>query len=171
MKLKSFIAVAALVFLAACSTTYRATDTGVVIPADAQRAFDDQYPNVTNVVWRSYSPNVVILNDWELSGWEVMEADDYTVEFYMDGEKHYAFYDQYGNWIGTAYVVNDYGTLPSSITNTINSQYSGYSISSVNKEYHKDRTAYEIVMKNSDSKVVLLMDLNGNIIKSKMKPL
>jgi hypothetical protein len=32
-------------------------------------------------------------------------------------------------------------------------------------------TAYEVTLKNSDSKVVALVDANGNIIKYKKKPL
>ena len=112
MKLKTFIAVAVIALFTACSSTYSATDTGVVISTDASRAFDLQYPTATNVVWSSYDPNVVILNDWELAGWTVIDADDYVVQFDMDNEKYYAWYDKNGEWIGTAYVVNDFTTLP-----------------------------------------------------------
>jgi hypothetical protein len=39
----------------------------------------------------------------------------------------------------------------------------------VNKEFHKDPIAYEIVLKDGDTKQVVLMDLNGVVLKSKMK--
>ena len=169
MKLKTLIAVAAIVLFAACSSTYRATDTGVVISTDATSAFDLQYPNATNVVWSSYDPNVVILNDWELAGWSVIDADDYVVKFDMDGEKYYAWYDSNGDWIGSAYVVNDFTTLPDMVRSTINAKYPGYMIHSANKEFHKDRIAYEVVLKDGDTKQVVLMDLNGAVLKSKMK--
>jgi len=169
MKLKTFIAVAVVALLTDCSSTYRATDTGVVISTDATRAFELQYPAATNVVWNSYDPNVVILNDWDLAGWTVIDADDYVVQFDMDNEKYYAWYDTNGEWIGTAYVVNDFTTLPDMVRSAIDTKYPGYTISKVNKEFHKDRIAYEIVLKDGDTKQVLLMDLNGVVLKSKMK--
>lgn len=169
MKLKSFIAVAVIALFTACSSTYRATDTGVVISTDATRAFDLQYPNATNVVWSSYDANVVILNDWDMAGWTVIDADDYVVHFDMDNEKYYAWYDSNGEWIGSAYVVNDFSTLPDMVRSTINLKYPGYTISSVNKEIHKDKIAYEVVLKDGDTKQIALIDLNGMVLKSKMK--
>ena len=169
MKLKTFIAVAVLAIFTACSSTYRATDSGVVISTDATRAFELQYPSATNVVWSSYDPNVVVLNDWDLAGWTVIDADDYVVQFDMDNEKYYAWYDTNGEWIGSAIVVSDYTTLPNMVRDAINAKYPGYSISSVNKEFHKDRIAYEVVLKDGDTKQVALIDLNGVVLKSKMK--
>ena len=169
MKLKTFIGVAVVAFFTACSSTYRATDTGVVISTDATKAFNLQYPTATNVVWSSYDPNVVILNDWELAGWTVIDADDYVVQFDMDSEKYYAWYDNNGEWIGSAIIVNDYTTLPTMVRDAINTKYPGYTISSVNKEFHKDRVAYEVVLRDGDTKQVALIDLNGVVIKSKMK--
>jgi len=49
MKLKTFIAMAVIALFTACSTTYRATDTGDVISVEATKAFGDQYPTATNV--------------------------------------------------------------------------------------------------------------------------
>lgn len=169
MKLKTFFAVAVIAFLTACSSTYRATDTGVVISTDASKAFEAQYPSATNVVWNNYDPNVVIVNDWELAGWTVIDTDDYAVQFDMDGEKYYAWYDTNGEWIGSAVVVTDFTTLPNMVRDAINAKYPGYIISSVNREFHKDRVAYEVVLKDGDTKQVALIDLNGVVLKSKMK--
>lgn len=169
MKLKTFIAVAVIGLFTACSSTYRATDSGVVISTDATRAFELQYPSATNVVWSSYDPNVVVLNDWDLAGWTVIDADDYVVQFDMDNEKYYAWYDTNGDWIGSAIVVSDYTKLPNTVRDAINTKYPGYMISSVNKEFHKDRVAYEVVLKDGDTKQVALIDLNGVVLKSKMK--
>lgn len=169
MKLKTFLAVAVIAIFTACSSTYRATDTGVVITPDATRAFELQYPNATNVVWTSYDPNVVILNDWDMTGWTILDADDYLVQFDMDNERHYAWYDTNGEWIGSAYVVNDYTTLPNMVKDAIKAKYPGYSISSINKEFHKERIAYEVVLRDGDTKQVALIDPNGVVLKSKMK--
>ncbi len=169
MKLKTFLAVAVIGLFTACSPTYRATDSGVVVSTDATRAFELQYPTAANVVWSSYDPNVVVLNDWDLAGWSVIDVDDYVVQFDMDNEKYYAWYDTNGEWIGSAIVVSDYTTLPNMVRDAINAKYPGYAISSVNKEFQKDRVAYEVVLKDGDTKQVALIDLNGVVLKSKMK--
>lgn len=169
MKLKAFLAVAVITIFTACSSTYRATDTGVVISPDASRAFDLQYPNAANVVWSNYDPDVVILNDWDITGWTVLDGDDYVVQFDVDNERHYAWYDSNGEWIGSAIVVNDYNTLPHMVSDAIRTKYPGYSISSVTKEVHKDRIAYEVLLRDGDTKQVALIDLNGVVVKSKMK--
>jgi hypothetical protein len=171
MKLKIFLAVAAIAGLSACETSYQATDTTTfVVPDEIRADFETKYPNVANVTWSSYDPNVVILNDWELAGWQVLDANDYAVRFNMDNEDYYAWYDSEGTWIGTAYVVRDYNTLPASVNNTLRTQYPSYSISHVNREFYKDLNVYEIVLKNNtDAKVVLLVDNNGTVLKQKTK--
>ena len=169
MKLKTFLAVAVVGLFTACSTTYRATDTGVVISTDAASAFDLQYPNATNVTWSMYDPDVVILNDWDMAGWTVIDTDDYVVQFDMDGEKYYAWYDSNGEWIGSAYAVTNFASLPEMVKTELNAKFPGYTISNVNKQFHKERVAYEVVLANGDSKQLVLMDLNGVVLKSKMK--
>jgi len=173
MKLKTFVAVAAVVLFAACGTPYRATDTAVVVAPDGtQQTFIAQYPTGSNAVWSRYDPNVVILNDWDLSGWQVLDANDYVVRFDMDNENYYAWYDSDGTWIGTAYVVRDHTSLPVAVNTTLTNQYPGHTISSINREFHRDRAAYEIVMKkDANTKVVLLVDNDGTVLKSKTKPM
>ena len=171
MKLKIFIAVAAIAFYPSCSSTkYRATDTEI-LPVATQKAFDEQYPNSTNIIWSSYDPNRVILNDWELAGWDTIDRNDYEVRFDLDDKKHYAWYDENGNWIGTVYIVNDFSTLPAFVKRTIIKEYPSFIISSVNREIYRDRTAYEVLLKNADVRTVLLIDPGGTILKYKMKPL
>jgi hypothetical protein len=171
MKTRNLLAVAAIVLLAACETPYRATDVSgtVEVSSTTQQAFLDQYPNATNVVWSSYDPSVVILNDWELAEFPTLESTDYAVAFDLDNEKYYAWYDRSGSWIGSAYVVRDFTTMPSAVHSTISSQFPSYTITSVNREFKRDRVCYEVVLKKDDSKVVLLVDNNGNILKQKSK--
>lgn len=87
----------------------------------------------------------------------------------MDNEKYYAWYDTDGDWIGSAVVVSDYTTLPNTVRDAINAKYPEYTISSAHKELHRDRIAYEVVLKDGDTKQVTLIDLNGVVLKSKMK--
>lgn len=51
MKLKTFMAVAVIGLFTACNSTYRASDTGVVISTNATRTFELEYPSATNIVW------------------------------------------------------------------------------------------------------------------------
>jgi hypothetical protein len=173
MKLRSLIAATSIVVLASCSSTYRATDQTVVVAPDGVRTtFVTAYPRATNVVWYNYDQTQTFVPiDWELVGWSPMEVEDYVVSFDMDGERYYAWYDSDGTWIGSAYVITDYKDLPEAVSSTLNKQFAGYTISSVNREFHGDRMAYEIELKNSNTKTKLLIDGSGTVIKQKSKAL
>jgi len=180
MKLRTFIVAAAgVAVFASCSSPYKATDTSgtstttttttVVVPAGTQTAFKTQYPNSTNVVWSRYDPVVVVPVDWELTGWAPMDTSDYLVRFDLDNENYYAWYDSDGNWVGSAYVVKDHSALPAAVNTAITNKYAGYTIESINREFQKDKVAYEIEMKKDNSRVKLLVDGDGNVIKEKIK--
>lgn len=171
MKLRNMLAAAVLVTtFAACETTYQATDTGVVnVPLTTQTAFIEQYPNSRNIVWAQYDPNVIVLNEWELTGWQTLDQSDYVVRFDMDNENYYAWYDSDGTWIGTAYVVNDFSTLPTLVSSAVRNKYPFHTMTNVSREYYSDRMLYEVVVKKDDQKVVMLVDANGNIVKEKVK--
>jgi hypothetical protein len=170
MKLKTLILLAGIAVLASCGGTYKATDqpSGVNVPASAQTDFTTRYGTAANVVWSPYD-QVVVPIDWELAGWPLLETDDYVVQFDMDNEKYYAWYDSDGSWVGTAYVVNDYKTLPDPVSNTINTQFSGYTITGVSREFRQDKMAYEVELEKEGSKVKMLVDGDGTIIKQKEK--
>lgn len=171
MKFKIFMAVAAIIAFASCSTPYKATDTttGVVVPANTQTAFTKQYPTATNVVWTNYDAAVVVPIDWEMAGWETMDANDFLVRFDMDSENYYAWYDSDGNWIGSVYVLKDHSKLPEPVSATITNKYAGYTIENINREFRKEKMAYEVELKKDDSRVKLLLDGDGNILKEKAK--
>jgi len=172
MKLRDFLVIGAVAGFAACSEPYRATNsttTTVVAPDGTVTAFTNQYPNSTNVVWTRYDAAVVPI-DWELAGWTAMDNNDYLVRFDMDNENYYAWYDDQGNWIGTAYVVKDVKTIPDPVSKAVYDKYPGYTITAVNREIQKDRMVYEIQAKSADNtKIKLLVDGNGNIVKEKVK--
>ena len=169
MKLKEIIAVAAIGLLASCDTPYEATDSTMVAPVSIRNSFDAQYPAAVNVVWTNYDATVPVPLEWDMSGWTVLDTDDYVVRFNMDGEDYYAWYDNDGTWIGTAYVLSDHNTMPTVVSNTINSQFPGYTITSVTREFETDRATYEVELKNESTKVKVLLDSNGNILKQKSK--
>jgi hypothetical protein len=172
MKLKFACLTATLALLLSCGTTTTTTsdNEAFAVPAAVSTSFTTQYPNATNVVWSAYDVATAPIVDWELTGWSPMDARDYMVTFTVDGQSYYGWYEDTGNWIGSAYVISDYNTLPEAITTTINTKFAGYSIDRVQREFWKDHIAYEIKLKkNDDDKVKLLLDANGNIIKQKDK--
>jgi hypothetical protein len=171
MKLGNFLVAAAALGFVACGSPYRATDNTVVVaPASAQTAFTTQYPTATNAVWTTYDVATVPI-DWELAGWTTVDAGDYLVRFDMDNENYYAWYDESGNWIGSAYVVKDVSTIPAAITKSVNDQFAGYTITSVNREFQKDRMLYEVELKGPTNKMKLLVDGNGTVVKQKTRAL
>jgi hypothetical protein len=87
----------------------------------------------------------------------------------MGSDKMYAWYDENGNWVGTAYMMTNNSMLPSAVNTTLNNSFSGYQIESVEREMWKDRTAYELKIKNGDSRKKVLIDANGTILKQKDK--
>jgi hypothetical protein len=171
MKLKGFLVVAATVLFASCGSPYRATDTSTVAitaPSGVESSFMAQYPTATDATWYNYDAAMVPI-DWDLTGWPTLDNGDYLVRFNMSDENYYAWYDESGNWVGTVYSVKDYNSLPGPVTTMLNNQFPGYNISSLNREFQKDKMLYEIELKNSDTKVKLVTDGYGNIVKQKTK--
>ena len=171
MKLKFLILAAGVVAMVSCSPSYRVTDkssVGVTVPSSVQTSFHSQYPEASSVTWGNYDEaNLPI--DWELSGWPSLDQTAYMATFTMDNNRYYAWYDANGNWVGSTYSMTDYKSLPSPISTVINDKFPGYTITAVNTEMQKNGTAYEIQLKNGDSKAKVLIDENGNIIKQKTK--
>ena len=174
MKLKflSLVAAAAL-FTASCGTTYTSTSDNaaynVTVPADIRSSFAVAYPDATTVVWNKYDATTVPI-DWEMTGWTVLDANDYAVTFNMGNDQYYAWYDSDGTLVGTAYSITDYTRLPYAVNQMLADKYKGYSIETVQRESFKNQTAYEVKLKGvDDSKIKLLVDASGNILKEKLK--
>jgi hypothetical protein len=170
MKLKILMFAAGFAALTSCGPAYRVTDqttVGASAPDDIQKSFSSQYPTAGDVSWSAYDATVSPIIDWDLNGWTTMDQGDYVATFNLNNDKYYAWYDSNGAWIGTAYAVSDYKSLPAAINTTINDKFAGYTISSVNREMQKERMAYEITLKNGDNKAKILVDESGNILKQK----
>jgi hypothetical protein len=175
MKLNHVILAAGiLVFGAGCGSSSNMSSgyssTAVVVPATTQTEFQLRYPTATNIEWARYN-DVAVPIDWDLTDWVVLDDNDYVVRYTMDNNNYYSWYDSDGNWIGSSYMLTDYTRLPAPVSSLISSQYGGYTISSVNHETWKDRMAYEVELKNATTKMKLLVDANGNILKQKTKSL
>src|SRR5689334_5369350 len=172
MKLRILILMAGVAFFASCGPSYRVTDKSTVstdtigVPTDVKAAFSTQYPTAGNVVWSTYDANTTPIVDWDLNGWTAGEGA-YVVTYNLNNDNYYSWYSANGDWIGTAYALNDYKSLPPAVSATLNDKFPGYSITSVNREMKKGQMAYELQIKNGDTKSKVLIGDDGNIIKQK----
>lgn len=153
------------------NNTSTATSSSVTVPENIRTTFTTQYPTAANAAWSNYDTLSEVPIDLEMAGWNALQADDYLVRFDMDNENYYAWYDNEGNWIGSTSPLTDIKQLPPAVSTAVTSKYADYTLAKVDREFHKDRVAYEIKLtKQSDnSKVKLLVDADGNIIKEKLK--
>lgn len=171
MKLKIVsLALASTLILASCSTSYQSTSDNaayhVVVPSGIKSNFAVQYPDAANIVWNSYDASIVPV-DWELNGWTALDNQDYAVTFDMGSNKYYAWYDANGTLVGTTYAVTDYSQLPYKVNMMLQNSYKDYSIESVQRVMWGTQTAYEVKLKNGESKTKLLIDSEGNVLKQK----
>jgi hypothetical protein len=158
MKLKIVSLVLAATLIISCGTTYTSTSNNaaynVTVPESIQGHFAAQYPDATNIVWNSYDAAVVPL-DWEMTGC-----------FDVGNNKYYAWYDDNGTLVGSAYAISDYSQLPYAVSTMLQNSYRDYSIDAVQRAMWGTQSAYEIKLKSGDNKTKLLVDSKGNILKT-----
>jgi hypothetical protein len=160
--------------LASCSSSRTVTSTSsnaaynVDVPMNIRSSFATSYPDATNIVWNRYDPSTAPI-DWELSGWNTLGSNDYAVSFNLGSTQYHAWYDAQGNPVGTSYVITDKGRLPNAVSMMLQNRYSGYTIDKIQTETRNNQLVYELKLIQGESKVKLLVDPSGNIIKEKLK--
>lgn len=147
------------------TTTTSEGRTTVVVPEKTKTSFETKYPNATNTVWTKYEPVEKI--EWTWYEWPAMDTNDYVVTYQWDGSNYWTWYDEQGEWVGTVTNITDFATLPAAVTKTLNSQFDGFTITEVDKENDKNRTAYEIDLEKGTDKMKVLIDEMGTVMKKK----
>lgn len=137
----------------------------VEVSPEIKTKFTEKYPTAKDIEWTRYetAPQDI---DWELTGWPTLDTMDYAARYTIDSSNYWSWYTPEGEWIGTLSTINN-NELPSAVNQTLQSQFAGYSVTSINKEHDKKRTAYEIKLENGADKMKALIDENGNVIKKK----
>ena len=127
--------------------------------------FEKNYPRASDANWAKYRvpPDVI---DWEFTGWPAWDTSYYTVSFYEDGYNRWMFYSPEGDWLYSVFPIR-IEDVPASVNSTINREFPGYTIESVNKENDKNKSAYEIKMIKGEEKIKVLIDEQGNVMKRK----
>lgn len=170
-KILGLVAAASLA-VASCSTTYNSTSDNaaynVTVPETVRHNFAIAYPDATTVVWNSYDANNVPF-DWELTEWSPLSTNDYAVTFTMGNTNYQAWYNSNGTLVGTTSMVSNNG-LPYAVNTLLRNSYDTYTIDGIQKLERGTQTTYQIKLKGTDdSKLKLVVDANGNILKQKDK--
>jgi uncharacterized membrane protein YkoI len=131
--------------------------------------FSTRYPNATDVVWYTYTPDdriEVLPTDWDYG----MDASDYEVRFKMNNSDYQAWYND-GKWVRSevAMTTASNNSLPANINDLLKTQYSGYTIKNVETELNPTRTVYEIELAKGNEKCKVFYTAEGAIIKKKCR--
>jgi len=150
------------------TTTTKTVRTVEVTPV-IKASFEKSYPAAKEVAWVKYEPMPETESiDWEMTGWPTLDTSDYMANFTIDNSPYWSWYTYEGDWVGTYTPINTSG-LPDPVNATVQKEFPGYTISSVNKEMDKHRTAYEIKMQNGEDKMKALIGADGKLLKKKGK--
>ena len=137
--------------------------------ADMTSDFSTRYPNASEVVWYTYTPDEsvdVLPSDWNYG----MDANDYEVRYKMDGTDYTAWYNN-GKWVRSESMTMTAANakLPSNINDLLKTQYSGYTVKDVETEQSSTRTVYEIELAKGNEKCKVFYTSEGAIIKKKCR--
>jgi uncharacterized membrane protein YkoI len=137
--------------------------------ADMTSDFSTRYPNATEVVWYTYTPDErveVLPTDWDYG----MDANDYEVRYKIDGTDYAAWYND-GKWVRSESMPMTTASvkLPANINDLLKTQYSGYTIKDVETEQSSTRTVYEIELAKGNEKCKVFYTSEGAIIKKKCR--
>jgi hypothetical protein len=149
------------------STSQSTSTTTYVVPDVLQTNFKTQYPTATSVQWAPYQPYDKI--NWEWTGWPSMDSTYYAVSYTIDDKNYVGWWDKNSNWIGSSVNLRDSSLLPDPVKKAIKSNFPGYTITSIDEENDKNRTAYEIKLEKGDARVNALIDKNGKVLKKSSK--
>ena len=147
-------------------TTSPSSTTTIVVPEPVKVSFEKKYPNVSDVTWNHYYEPINTF-DWELAEWPAPDTNDYMVTYKLDNNDYWTWYDSENNWVGTVTTITDFAGLPAAVNKTIQSEFPGYTIVSVDKENDKNRTAYEVELSKGEDKMKALIEEHGAILKKK----
>jgi Putative beta-lactamase-inhibitor-like, PepSY-like len=141
MKQFLLIACSTLAILATCRSQK------VNVPAAVTKAFNDKYPNATNVKWGKES------------------AKEYESEFKLNGTNVSANFGSDGSWLETETTLK-VSDLPAAVSDAIKKNYPGAVITNAEKlEEPGNKLLYETVIKVNGKKKTLELNADGTTAK------
>lgn len=96
--------------------------------------------------------------------WDNEEKTEWEAEFIMDGKKMSAAYDVSGKWLESETAIGE-KELPASVVNTLNKDFQGYKKGEIVILENSEMKGFEIGLKKGDSKLEVVIDNSGKIIR------
>ena len=124
------------------------SDNQATVPADVLKSFEEKYPNTT-------------VKSWEREG-NLLKA-----EFYNGNVETEVWFNYNGDWIKTE--TDFLGTLPQTVTDYINTNYSGYKIDEVNWVETPAKNYYEVELEQGNTDIELNIQEDGTVISAIQK--
>ncbi len=116
------------------------------IPTKVKTAFEQKFPNANKVSWDRENAN-----EWE-------------VEFKMDGKEYSANFDNYGNWKETEHEINTNDiTIP--VKTTLENDFSDYKIEEAEISETTKGKVFEFQLKNDNLYIEVAILPNGKLLK------
>ncbi|MEJ7611018.1 MAG: PepSY-like domain-containing protein [Ferruginibacter sp.] len=131
------------------------------VPDSVEMSFKTKYPKALTPVWVKYTP----VEDDDMN----MDSDYYYVQFMNNGADITSWYDNMGEWVKTSTRISGDSRLPDAVNQTLNTQYPGYKIESIDLENDKNMDMYKIKIYKGDEKAKVKILPNGEIFKRKGK--
>ena len=119
-------------------------------PESVKKAFEAKFQGAESVKWDKESDT-----EWE-------------AEFKMSGKEYSANFGTDGSWKETEYEIEE-SELPSTVTNTLGTEFTGYKVEAVEITKTPNYDAYEMEIKKGDSEMEVVIDGNGKVLKKKVE--
>jgi uncharacterized lipoprotein NlpE involved in copper resistance len=113
-----------------------------VAPAVVQAAFQEIFPNISDVEWEMENEN-----EWE-------------AEFEMDGVEYSANFLADGTWKETEHEITA-SEFPVAVQNTLSTDFADYSVEEAEFAETPDGIAYEFELTSSNGNLEVVMDADG----------
>ncbi|MBL7858122.1 MAG: PepSY-like domain-containing protein [Cyclobacteriaceae bacterium] len=114
------------------------------IPLPVLKEFKDSNPTASKVKWEK-------------------KKESFKVEFKVDEVKHHLWYNQNGKVIKHRYEI-DKKLLPAAVIQTLNKDFSGFTVHDTDKIVEGTEEWYRIEIKNSTEKKVIELNAQGKLV-------
>jgi hypothetical protein len=138
----------------------------VNVPEKTKTVFEKKYPKASNVKWEPIKAGTKDV-DGDLADEPEVEEEGHRAFFHWQGNDRKEYYDDKSNWVATVDAISDPASLPKAVTNSIKKQFDGYTITAVNRENDRNRTAYKVTLEKGSERLKVTIDENGNVLKKK----
>lgn len=139
MKSKLIPLLVVLLALVSCTENYKTTPI-------VEKSFSDKFPNAQEVEWEKE-------NDKE---WEA--------EFKVNARSYSANFDLDGNWIETEYEIKS-SEVPKIVLDSLKTNFKKYTIEQIELSETSSGAVYEFEIESNDSKLEVIINLQGIILK------